>query len=237
MVMNAVTTPEVPRLDQARASELVSDLGFVLVHAPDDDGSPCSHLVVAFREIPAKTHFDPERMTFWRIAPDDIEGAELDRKRLPEQPVAVSWGAIRVVDRLGVSNAFLTFGGVARAFPADGGAAIVVVDSAAPILRWQGHSQEADPLAVEAAVFFARLRLPVTVEPSVELRIARIDPVALYAAFVADLRARYQAAPALAAMHPGTSEWLYHEARRLEQLVPDRWNDGQGLRRELGWAT
>lgn len=236
--MNAIAAnPRVPRLDRARAAALVEDLGFVLVHAPDENGSPCSHLVVAFRETPAKTHFDPERMTFWRITPGDIERAELDRKRLPEQPVSASWGAVRIVDRLGVSNAFLTFGGVLRSFPGDPDPSIVIVDSAAPILRWHGHSQEVDPLALEVAVFFARLRLPVTTERATELRIAGIDPVALYAAFVADLRARYQAAPALDAIHPGTSEWLAHEARRLGQTAADRWNDGQELLRDLGWAT
>lgn len=231
-------SPTIRSLELERAAALIAELGFVLVHDAGGDGdrSPGSHLVVALRERPTTTHFDPERMSCWIVTPGDIAEIELDRMRLPEQPAIVSWGAVRLVDRFGVPNTFLTFGGTLRAFAGDPETRIVVIDSAAPILRWSGHSQEVDPLALEVAVFFARLRLPIAVEAASEARITRITPVALYAAFVADLRARYHASPALEEIHQGTAEWLAHEARRLESTAAADWEDGQRLLEELGWT-
>ena len=145
----------------------------------------------------------------------------------------MAWGHVNVFDRLEIQNAFLTFGGVLRAVQVDPRTTVVVMDSPAPILRWSGHSQDVDPMAPQVAAFFARLMVPIDFAPGAEARIASLSPMALYAAFVADLWARYGAARPLREMNPRFSEWLTHEAHRLETTRPGDWAVGQQLLSDL----
>jgi hypothetical protein len=223
-------------LSEARASEPIARLGFHLFHDPGVDPDSCSvwHLVVALRERPTTTHFDPERIRWWTTVGGRGTKVDLDRSETPPVRDEVAWGPIRISDRFHVGNAFLTFGGVVRGFTPDAATTVLAFDSVAPILRWSGHSQDLDPLATETAVFFARLRLQCFVQPGAEQRIAAASPSVLYAAFVEDLRERYRRAPLLADTDRTGGEWIAREARRLVTSSMSEWDAAEGLLADLG---
>jgi hypothetical protein len=234
--MEPTPTPELRLLPLDRAATLVAGLGFELVHDERLEEATAlsgSHLVVALRDSPTLTHFDPERMTWFVTAGGKGQAMELQRSGVPPEQTEVAWGPVHVIDRLEVQNAFLTFGGVLRAAQVDSGTTIVVLDSVAPILRRSGHSQDVDPRASEVAAFFARLMVPIDFTPGAEARIASLSPMALYSGFVADLGARYEAARPLREMNPRLSEWLTHEAHRLETTCPAEWEAGRQLLLDL----
>jgi hypothetical protein len=234
--MEPTSSPELGLLPFERAATLVAHLGFVLVHDehPGEPAAPAgSHLVVALRDEPTLTHFDPDRMTWFVMSAGKGQAMEYQRPRVLPEQTAVAWGHVNLVDRLEVQNAFLTFGGVLRAAQVDPGTTLVVLDSPAPILRWSGHSQDVDPIAPQVAAFFARLMVPIDFAPGAEARIAGLSPMALYAAFVARVRARYQAAQALRMSNPRLNEWLMHETERLQTARPVEWEAGQLMLQDL----
>jgi hypothetical protein len=234
--MEPTASPELELLPFERAPTLVANLGFVLVqdeHAGESAAPVGSHLVVALRDEPTLTHFDPDRMTWFITSGGKGQTVEYQRPRaLPEQ-TAVAWGHVNLVDRLEVQNAFLTFGGVLRAVQVDPGTTVVVLDSPAPILRWTGHSQDIDPMAPQVAAFFAQLMVPIDFAPGAEARIASLSPMALYAAFVARVRTRYQASQPLRLADPRLNQWLMHEAERLQAARPGEWEAGQQMLLDL----
>lgn len=235
--MESTVFSDITQLPLDRAATLVARLGFVLMH--DDrlgemSAPSGSHLVVALRDKPTLAHFDPERMTWYATTAGRGQEVEFHRSRSVPERTAVAWGPIHVVDRLEVQNAFLTFGGVARTAAPDPATTLVVIDSAVPILRWSGHSQDVDPLAPEIAAFFARLRIPIDFTPGAEATIAALAPMALYAAFVSDLHGRYQAARVLRDAHPHLAGWLSHEAHRLQQVAPADWAAGSRMLVDVG---
>lgn len=238
--MEPMSSPELRLLPLDRAANLVTRLGFVLVHDErlGEATAPAgSHLVVALRDSPTLSHFDPDRMTWYVTSAGKGQMVEFHRSRVLPEQTAVAWGHVHVVDRLEIQNAFLTFGGVLRAAQVDPRTTIVVLDSPAPILRWSGHSQDVDPVAPEVAAFFARLLVPIDFTPGAEARIASLSPMALYSAFVADLRGRYQGARPLRETNPRFSEWLMHEAHRLETARPRDWEAGHRMLLDLELAT
>ena len=78
-----------------------------------------------------------------------------------------SWGLIRLVDRLGVSNEYLTFGGHLDAALIDD-VVVAAFASQAPLLRRGGHSQGWDAGADAIGAFFARLMVAVDFKPGFE---------------------------------------------------------------------
>lgn len=212
------------------AASSIANVGFRLVQDVHGGGSPAgSHLVIALRERPTLAHFDPDRVTWWATVDGRWHEVEFRRQhRLPEGS-AVGWGRVRAIDRLAEQEAFLTFGGHAYAVGADPAMTIVVLESAAPILRWAGHMQGSDPLTAEVGAFFARLRARIGVRDGAEARIAQTTPLAMYAAFVADLHARYRRARRLRDAYPETSEWLVREARGIESTRSDEWDEGRQM--------
>ena len=234
--MEPTSSPELRLLTLERAANLVTRLGFVLVHDErlGDPTAPAgSHLVVALRDNPTLTHFDPERMTWYAVSAGKGTLVEFHRSRaLPEQ-TAVAWGHVNVFDRLEIQNAFLTFGGVLRAVQVDPRTTVVVLDSPAPILRWSGHSQDVDPMAPQVAAFFARLMVPIDFAPGAEARIASLSPMALYCAFVSDLWARCERAPLLRQAHAELWSWVTREAHRLEMARAGDWEAGRQLLQDL----
>ena len=227
-------------LPMERAATLVSRLGFVLVHDErlgDATAPSGSHLVVALRERPTMAHFDPERVTFYVTSGGRGQLVEFHRSRAPIDRIDIAWGQIHVIDRLEIRNAFLTFGGILRTAQVDAQTTVLVVDSAAPILRWSGHSQDVDPVAPEVAAFFARLMVPIDFTPGAEARIGALPPMALYAAFIASLHARCQASPALREAQRSLYDWLVHEAHQLATVHPDDWEAGRRMLGELAMAV
>ena len=78
-----------------------------------------------------------------------------------------SWGLIRLVDRLGVSNEYLTFGGHLDAALVDD-VVVAAFASPAPLLRRGGHSQGWDDGADAIGGFFARMMVAVDFKPGFE---------------------------------------------------------------------
>jgi hypothetical protein len=96
-----------------------------------------------------------------------------------------SWGLIRLVDRLGVSNEYLTFGGHLDAALIDD-VVVAAFASQVPLLRRGGHSQGWDAGADAIGAFFARLMVAVDFQPGFEQAFATASPLTPYAAFVQD---------------------------------------------------
>ncbi len=218
----------------AAAGRLMADLGFSLIRSDRPDAPGGAHLLVALRAVPTLRHFDPETISYWAPVAGRGRITILDRKtELPfEGPV--SWGTIRVVDRLGEDNRFLTFGGTIRAVAADPDETLVMHASPAPLVRWSGHSQGLDPVAGEIGAFFARLMVRVDFEPGVEGRLAAAPALDVYAAFVRDRHRHLDAAPLLAAGDPGFAARIQAESSRLEARAPEAWKAGGDLLGEVG---
>jgi hypothetical protein len=177
----------------AAAAALLTDLGFRLIE-PDEAAPDENHLLIGLRARPTLRHFDPEMLTYYAPAAGGAALASLDRTALLgrdgrlERPVL--WGQLQVVDRVPVTNRFLTFGGILRV--AAFGPELTLLDlwSPAPIVRWGGHSQGTDALTEAIGAFFGRLMVPVDFTPGAEERIDAVGPRILYRAFLLDAHAR-----------------------------------------------
>lgn len=218
----------------AAAVELAA-LGFTLINSDRPAAIDGSQLLVALRDKPTLRHFDPELVTCWVAAAGRGKPLRVDRRSLPGDQ-AILWGHVHVVDRLGVENRFLTFGGPLRISDVDTALRVVQLASPGPVVRWGGHSQGSDPLAGEIGAFFGRLIVPVDYLPGGEGRIAAEAPAGLYAAFLKDRVA-----------HHGTDRgggdpdpllaWLRGEAARIRDHDPFAWSAGETLLRDLGLRT
>jgi len=213
---------------------LLVDLGFSLINS-DRPGAPGgSNLLVALRDHPTLRHFDPEALSFWVAVDGRGRVAGLTRDDPVPAEVVVSWGSVRVIDRLTVENRFLTFGGALRAAAIDRGTTVVALRSPGPIVRWGGHSQGADPLAGEIGAFFGRLMVPVDFEPGAEEALAATAPGVLYAAFIHHARRRLAASAAFRRTEPRLERWMTGEATRLSETDPMAWSAAPPLLAELG---
>lgn len=214
------------------ASEL-EHLGFVLRDGSEPGTVPGPRLLVAFRAAPTLEHFDPEEATYWGFAGDrgTLESFTRDGGRKAGLPLSrpLSWGRIRIVDRIPVFNQFLSFGGTLRAAELADGTVIAAFVSRAPILRWAGHSQEADPFVDEVGSFFARLKVPVDFQEGAEARIGKASPEGLYAAALQHAHARLHAARRLAEADPALTTTVAHEVGRLAHDAPAAWQEGGAL--------
>jgi hypothetical protein len=207
---------------------LLADLGFLSSSDLPDRPGP-AWLLVALRDAPTLRHYDPEAVDYWVSQDDRGVCRTLTREaRLPIDE-DFSWGLIRIVDRLHVTNEYLTFGGRLRADKVDG-VVVAVFTSRAPLLRRGGHSQAWDLGAESLGAYFSRFLLAVDYAPGFEARAARADPVTRYAAFVADAMTRYRAGPILRAQQPELWQVLRSEERHLQANHPDEWAAGTALR-------
>ena len=193
--------------------------------APDGEGD--AYLLVARRDRPTYRHFDPERIDLWVTRSGRGTKLQIDRST-PDLDLPFSWGTVAIVDRLGVSNEYVVFGGRLTSSHVNGMSVVTFV-SPAPILRRGGHSQGWDEAAVDLGAFFGRLMIAVDYVPGFESRLSAADPVTRYAAFVSDSVVRYGAASALQRDHPTLWALLRSEAARLASGHPDRWTEGVAL--------
>jgi hypothetical protein len=231
----ALVRPHPSRLDPASVAPLLADFGFLASPDLPDRPGP-AYLYVALRAAPTLRHYDPEAVDYWVT-----EGERRVRRRLTREsrvPIAgeFSWGLIRIVDRLRVTNEYLTFGGRLEVDDVDG-AVVAVFTSPAPLLRRGGHSQGWDQGADSLGAFFSRFLLAVDYSQGFESRAARAEPLTRYAAFVADATARCRASSAL---RSGPSDWwalLQAEERRIRAERPGDWAAGEDLRRDLAWSV
>lgn len=217
------------------AADLLADLGFTLIHSDRPWAGDGSHLLVALRPRATELHFDPESVALWVAAAGRGRPIVLERKNLLTAPRSVLWGHVHVVDRFDVENRFLSFGGELRSAVVSPDLAVVDLRSPGPIVRWGGHSQGEDALAGEIGAFFGRLIVPIDYRPGAEALASAADPVALYAAFLAEAegRAHREMRRSEGAIDPLT-RWIDGEAARIRRDAPDGWKAGGQLLDDLG---
>ena len=123
------------------ATELAGQVdhwGFVAQPDLPDRPDP-AFLLVALRPVPTLQHYDPEAVDYWVTKDGRGERRTLTHESPMPQSEDYSWGLIRLVDRLGVSNEYLTFGGHLDAVLIDD-VVVAAFASQAPQLRRGGHS-------------------------------------------------------------------------------------------------
>ncbi len=219
-------------IDPKSAAVRMAGLGFLAEPDLPDRPGP-AYLLVALRAKPTLRHYDPETVEYWVTAGGRGTRATLTHaSRMPVE-AEFSWGLIRIVDRLSVSNEYLTFGGQLSADSVDG-LSVVVFVSSAPLLRRGGHSQGWDEGAEDLGAFFARLMVAVDYAPGFEAAIGRADPVTRYAAFIDDLAERYRRSQPLRSTHAELWRLLQVEEGRLRQREPEAWAAGIALRAAAG---
>lgn len=228
--------PRIPsQLDPPAAATLMADLGF-LAHCDLPDRPGPAYLVVALRDVPSLRHYDPEAVEYW--VSDGGRGVLRSLTHETALPVDTefSWGLIRIVDRLRVTNEYLTFGGRLSAARVDG-VVIAIFSSPAPLLRRGGHSQMWDRGAESVGAFLGRVLLAVDYAPGFEARMTSADPVTRYAAFVSDTLARYRSSALLRLEEPELWTLLLAEERRLKANAFSAWRAGEVLRLEAVLAA
>ena len=227
MLRSPVVNPPGHPIDPASASGLLANWGFLAEPDLPDRPGP-AWLLVAMRSVPTLRHFDPEVVEFWVSERDRGRHATITHETTMPLERPFSWGLIRVVDRLKVSNEYLTFGGDLTSDAVDD-AVVAVFTSPAPLLRRGGHSQAWDPPAEWLGAFFGRLLLAVDYEPGFEALVAAAEPLARYAAFVADSAGRYRASSARRLDQPDMWALIEAEERRLRRAHPEAWAAGDQL--------
>ena len=135
-------TPDPRPVAGLRATEVAGQVdhwGF-LAYPDLPDGPGPAFLLVALRPAPTLQHYDPEAVDYW--VTEDGRGSRRTLTHDTPMPRSedFSWGLIRLVDRLGVSNEYLTFGGHLDAALIDD-VVVAAFASPAPLLRRGGHSQ------------------------------------------------------------------------------------------------
>ncbi|MCI0584878.1 MAG: hypothetical protein L0227_18645 [Chloroflexi bacterium] len=227
----------------ARSADALRDLGFTLLNSDHPASPGGSQLVVALRSQPTLRHFDPELLTCWVAAAGRGRPLPIDRHTHAGER-AILWGHLHVVDRLGVENRFLTFGGPLRIADIDASLRVVQHLSPGPVVRWGGHSQGFDALAGEIGAFFGRLIVPVDYLDGGEARLAAEPPEHLYAAFLRDSAARRR--EATRRVDPDRDSqlrsWIGAETSRIRGSQPGWWEAAGTLLDDLdlgpeGFAT
>jgi hypothetical protein len=227
-------TDRLAALELPEAAELIADWGFLVEpDLPDRPGPAC--LLVAIRKRPTLRHYDPEQVEFWVTQAGRGVPAWVNYATGMPYETDFSWGMLRITDRLHVTNEYLSFGGHLTADRVDD-ATIACFLSPAPLLRRGGHSQGWDPGASALGAFFGRLKAAVGNTRELEAQAGESDPVARYAAFVADFMARRRDAEALRSANSPLAQMLASEQDRLRMEHPDAWAAGQRLLAAAGLA-
>ena len=92
------------------ASAQLAQWGFVC-HSDLPDAPGPALLLVALRPAPTLRHFDPEKVDYWVIERGRGRRRTLTQESRMPWSEDYSWGLIRLVDRLRISNEIVTFGG------------------------------------------------------------------------------------------------------------------------------
>lgn len=214
---------------------LVANLGFLVRRDIPTLGQDAL-LVVALRRAPTERHFDPELLLYWRTAADGRgHPSELTHASSTPRHADFSWGPIEIIDRFGISNTFLSFGGSLVADRDASGAVIATFRSRGPILRRGGHSQRYDSIAAAVAGFFGRLLVPIDFQPGAERLIGAATPVTRYAAFLQHEVPRLEIELVREA-YGADARLLRAEAERLRHRDPRAWEDGGALLGQIGLA-
>jgi hypothetical protein len=207
-----------------RATEVagqVDQWGF-LAYPDLPDGPGPAFLLVALRPTPTLQHYDPEAVDYWITRDDHGSRRTLTHDTQMPRSEDFSWGLIRLVDRLGVSNEYLTFGGHLDAARIDD-TVVAAFASPAPLLRRGGHSQGWDAGADAVGGFFARMMVAVDYRPGFEAALAAAAPLTRYGAFVRDTDGRRRGAQRAPSFDDDLGRLVRHEALRLQEAAPEAW--------------
>jgi hypothetical protein len=222
-----------PAITIERASSLLGNLGFIAFQTPPDVPLPDSCVTAVLRSAPTLRHFDPESVSYW--VTDEGRGA-LDVVHWDTQTPgsrAFSWGRIRLVDRFGIRNSFVSFGGRVDGERMGPGELLLIFRSPAPILRLRSHSQRPDDGAEEVVAFFGRTVPRLWASPDLERLVNECEPTDLYSAFLLHCAHRLSDSRLL-------REAMSHEVRArreldlLAQHRPDAVARGRELLEKLG---
>lgn len=216
---------------------LVADLGFLVRwDLPSDEHDAL--LVIALRDRPTLRHYDPELIAFWQMG-EDGRGHQVDLGLASPIPMerSFTWGEIKIIDRLHVTNTWVSFGGTVHAELVNPGTAIVTFRSTAPILRRGGHSQRYDALAGAVSSFFGRLFVPIDFQPGAERHINSIPPEVRYAAFLQHDLPRIASSELVREAYGPDARLVRAEAERLRRRDPEAWKAGGELLTRLGLAV
>jgi hypothetical protein len=213
-------------LDSGLVERRIAHWGFLVNPDLPDRPGP-AFLLVALRPIPTLRHYDPELVEYWVAHAGRGERHTLSHGTRTPLSEEFSWGMIRLVDRLQVSNEYLTFGGRLDCAAIDD-AIVAAFTSPAPLLRRGGHSQAWDAGADAVAAFFARLMVAVDFRPGFEATMAAASPLVRYGAFLRDCVARRAGTPRADA-EDDLLRLLKAESRRLQAASPDDWTAAQRL--------
>jgi hypothetical protein len=215
-------------VDSNAVAARLANLGFLADSDLPDTPGPAT-LLVALRRRPTLRHYDPELVEFWVTEQGRGRRTTLTKdSRLPMDG-DFSWGLIRIVDRLLVSNEYLTFGGHVSAVSVED-ETYVVFTSPAPLLRRGGHSQGFDVGSKDLGAYFGRIMVAIDYTAGFEGRMAEATPVERYAAFVADVTDRYRGSPQLRTAHADLWRSLQVEETRLRTTAAETWAAGLDLR-------
>lgn len=214
-------------LSPASAADVMGDLGFLVVPAaPRQDST--AYLLVAIRRGPTLAHYDPESVLYWIPGGVHDLPTSLDWSVPLPLEQAFSWGTLRITDRLGVANEFLTFGGRLTAAQVDD-ARIAVFATPGPMIRRGGHSQGWDPGSAHLAAWFARLRALLGRDPQLDADVTGMSPLARYSAYLAGALDGFAETPALSRDRHAELAHMRAEAARLRGSHPAEWRAGQRL--------
>jgi hypothetical protein len=204
----------------------VDHWGF-LAHPDLPDGPGPAFLLVALRPRPTLKHYDPEAVEYWVTEHGRGSRHTLTHETSMPRSEDFSWGMIRLVDRLGVSNEYLTFGGHLDAALVDG-VVVAAFVSGAPLLRRGGHSQGWDEGADVIGGFFARMMVAIDFKPGFEQAFAVAEPLTRYAAFVRDSYQRRIGRPPSSSDVP-IGRLVGREATRLRTSEQNAWDAAGAL--------
>jgi len=213
-----------------RATEVAGQVdrwGF-LAYPDLPDGPGPAFLLVALRPSPTLKHFDPEAVDYWVSENGRGSRRTLTRDTPMPRSEDVTWGQIRLVDRLDVSNEYLTFGGHLDAASIDD-VVVAAFSSPAPLLRRGGHSQGWDDGADAIGAFFARMMVAVDYKADFERTFAATEPLTRYAAFVRDTDRRRRGVARSASFDDPLGRLVRHEAGRLQMAAPGAWDAAGAL--------
>ena len=221
-----------PELDPLVGADLLSELGFL--HVPGlPFARPPAYLFVALRPQPTLRHYDPERIDYWCTAGGRGLRLSLDRTADRMDECDFAWGKIDVVDRKGIANYYVSFGGLLRTRRV-GDLLVAEFSSPAPIAACGGRSQGWDPLAGEMAAFVARLRAAAGANAAFEQQLATQTPSALYAGFICDELARHVNGRGEVVGEGRSMDLLRRQRQRLVEEGAAEWAAGQALAAQLG---
>jgi hypothetical protein len=191
-------------------------------------GLASGYLLVALRPSPSLCHFDPELVDYWTTGAQRGQCRRINLRTSLPLAAEVSWGPVRIVDRLGNANEYLTFGGRLKASLVEG-VVVVVLSCDTPLLKAGGHSQEVDLGAETVGAFFGRLLRAIDYVPGFEARVSAAEPVVRYAAFLVDALDRFRSSASLREAESDLLAALEREERRVGSSNPGQWLAGVEL--------